>query len=150
MRKAHGTIERFVYLRARRALEWRSQPAIAQSLGYVPPSDIRRAVEIGQSARDAQNPVVPARRETQSLRRPQQQRVATRLGARDLIEQCPIRVGVGSDAPLDRQRGIARRLSSTGCGNATSDRRTPLGGGRQSEIPGGYGGDVDMNIDAVQ
>jgi len=138
------------YLRARRSLEWRCQAAIAQRLGYVPPSDIGRAVEIGQSARDAQNPVVPARRETQSLRRPQQQRVATRLGARDLIEQCPIRVGVGSDAPLDRQRGIARRLSSTGCGNATSDRRTPLGGGRQSEIPGGHGGDVDMNIDAVQ
>ena len=116
----------------------------------MPPSDAGRALEIGQSTGDAQNPVVPPRRKTQSLCRPQQQRAATRLGARDLIEQCPVRFSVGADTPLGRQCGIARRLSGTGGGNATSDRRTPLGGGRQSEIPGGYGGDVDMNIDAVQ
>ena len=116
----------------------------------MPPSDIGRALEIGEGAGDTQNPVVTPCRETQSLCRPQQQRSATRHGAGDLIQQCSVRFGIGADAPLGRQCGIARRLSGTGCANATSDRRTSLGRRRQSEIPGGYGGDVDMNIDAVQ
>jgi len=116
----------------------------------VPPFDTGRAVEIGQRAGDTQHPVISARRETQSLCGPQQQRSATRLGARDLIEQCPVRFGVGTDAPLSRKCRIACHLSAAGCSDATSDHRAPLGGRRQSKIRRRHSGDVDMKIDTVE
>ena len=115
----------------------------------MPPSHTGRTVEIGQSASDAQNSVVTARRETQSLYRPQQQRAASRFGARDLIKQCSVRFGVGPDASLRREHRVARGLSGTGCGNATSDRRAPLGRRRQRQISGRHGGHVDMKINTV-
>ena len=102
----------------------------------MPPSHVERAVEIGQSASNVQNSVVAARRKSQSLYRPQQQCPAARFGARDLIEQCSVRFGVGADAPLRRERGIACGLSGAGRGNTTSDRRTPLSGRRQRQISG--------------
>jgi len=102
----------------------------------VPPCHIGRAVEIGQSASDAQNSVVAARRKTQSLCRPQQQCPASRFRARDLIKQCSVRFGVGADASRRGEGGVTRDLSASGRGNATSDRRTPLSGRRQRQISG--------------
>src|SRR5947209_16010153 len=72
--------------------------AVAQRLGHVPPPDDGRTVEVGERACGAQYPMIAARRETHSLGRLGQQRAAGRLRRRDLVEQGPIRFGIGADA----------------------------------------------------
>jgi hypothetical protein len=124
--------------------------AVAQRLGDVAARDDRRAFEVRQGAGDAQYPVVAARRETQPLGRPGEQRTAGGLGASNLVEQCPVRLGIGADPALRRQPRIARGLPGAGCRDPTRDRRAALGGGRQREVRRRYRTDIDVQVDAVE
>ena len=97
-------------------------PAVAQRLGDVAARDDRRAFEVRQGAGDAQYPVVATRREAQPLGRPGEQRAAGGVGARDFVQQCPVRLGIGADAALDGQPARTSMCRSMRSSNGPDSR----------------------------
>jgi hypothetical protein len=58
-----------------------------ESLGDVAAADLRRAVEVGDGARDPQHAVVAARREVHALGRAQQELAPGAIGRRDPVQE---------------------------------------------------------------
>src|ERR1700749_2365892 len=107
-----------------------------------------RRATIGAPSRAARGGA--ARRETQPLGRPGEQRTAGGLRASDLVEQCPVRLGIGADAALRGQSRIALRLSGPGLRGPGGPLRSALGVWRKREIRRRYGPKLDVQVDAVE
>ena len=124
--------------------------AVGERLGDVVARHRRGAFEIGQGARHPQYPVIAARRQHQPLGGALQQGAAGRIGGGDLVEQFAINFGIGADAAVRRQYLVTRSLTGAGGGDAAGDLGAGLGRRREGQVGGRDGGDVDMQVDAVE
>jgi len=94
--------------------------------------------------------MIAARRQHQPLGGALQQGAAGRIGSGDLVEQLAIDLGIGADAAIRRQYFVARPLAGAGGGDAAGDLGAGLSRRREGQVGGRDGGDVDMQVDAVE
>lgn len=109
-------------------------------------ADIRRAVEIGDGARHAQDAVIAARREAKAGGDAGDERAAFRIGGGDVIENRAFGIGVETHmGVVCKARGLHRAGGSDAAGHLS--RRVARS--RQVEIGEGDGRHLDAQIEAI-
>src|SRR6266571_3827295 len=128
---------------SRRAAYLVDQRPVRQRLGEVDATDVFRAVEVGERARDAQHAVIAARGEPHRLGGVAQQFQPGGVRLGDLLEHGALRLRVGAHARKP-ERGVAFYLHLARGGDARGDLAAALGGRRQDQVGGAHGRDFDV------
>jgi hypothetical protein len=85
--------------------------------------------EIGEGAGDPHDSMIATRRQPQPFGRAHQQRPALGIGGGNLVEQRAVDLGIGADAMILGQIGIARRLAPAAAATRLATAALPSVGG---------------------
>ncbi len=113
------------------------------------PADRIRAVEVGKRTRNAQDAVVPARREAHGLSGLSQEGQSTAIGLCGFFQHDGWSMGVATHVGK-AQLSVTLALLFAGSRDPAGDRAAVPGGWRQQEIGGGKRRHFDRQVDAVQ
>ena len=102
--------------------------------------------QIGNRACHAQHAVITARRQFHALGGFGEKLCACRVRLGDGVQQFAIGFRIGADGKILE----AFALDGTGFGDPRRDFFIAFSGRRQSEIAGGYSGDIHMQVNAVE
>src|SRR5207237_6176605 len=120
--------------------------AIAKRLGNMDAADLLGAGEVGDRAGDAQDAVEAAGRQAHCGSSVGEKLAAGVVGRRDLIEEFAIGFGISARTVTVE----AFRLDLAGSGDAAGDFGTTFGWWREGQVRGGYAGDFDVEVDAIE